>query len=215
MKNPWEKISLADYESHMKLNTVQQLQTMNTIMKGQFAEFPVKTAMVLGVAGGNGLEHADKGKYQKVYGVDVNREYLAECKTRHSALGDILECIPADLLAENAVLPHAELLAANLLVEYIGYRCFQQAVRQVSPEFVSCVIQANPTDGFVSVSPYLHVFDGLEQVHHEIDGQTLAAAMLEIGYGLLGTEEHALPNGKKLVRLDFRREERSNHDSDL
>ncbi len=149
MKNPWEEISLADYESHMKLDSVQQLQTMNAIMRGQFAELPTKTAMVLGVAGGNGLEHVDKGKYRKVYGVDVNREYLAECKTRHGSLGDILECIPADLLAEDTVLPHAELLIANLLVEYIGYGCFQRVIRQVSPEFVSCVIQANPTDGFV------------------------------------------------------------------
>ena len=62
MKNPWEEISLADYESHMKLDSVQQLQTMNAIMRGQFAELPTKTAMVLGVAGGNGLEHVDKGK---------------------------------------------------------------------------------------------------------------------------------------------------------
>ena len=60
-----------------------------------------------------------------------------------------MECIPADLLAEDTVLPHAELLIANLLVEYIGYGCFQRVIRQVSPEFVSCVIQANPTDGFV------------------------------------------------------------------
>ena len=51
MKNPWEEISLADYESHMKLDSVQQLQTMNAIMRGQFAELPTKTAMVLGVAG--------------------------------------------------------------------------------------------------------------------------------------------------------------------
>ena len=99
MKNPWQEISLADYESHMKLDSVQQLQAMNAIMKGQFTDFPVKIAMVLGVAGGNGLEHIDKRKYRKVYGVDINREYLAECKKRHSALGDVLECIWADLLA--------------------------------------------------------------------------------------------------------------------
>lgn len=206
MKNPWEEISLAEYESHMRLDSVRQLQAVNAIMKEQFADFPVDTVMVLGVAGGNGLEHIDRGKYRKAYGVDINREYLAECRKRHSALGDILECIPADLLAEDTILPHAELLAANLLVEYIGYECFQRVVRQVMPAFVSCVIQVNPAEGFVSDSPYTHIFDGLEQVHHEMDGQELAAAMREIGYGLMGTAEHALPNGKKLARLDFRKE---------
>lgn len=206
MKNPWEEISLAQYESHMKLDSVRQLQAVNAIMKEQFADFPAGTVMVLGVAGGTGLEHIDREKYRKVYGVDINREYLAECRRRHGALGDTLECIPADLLAADTVLPHAELLVANLLVEYIGYGCFQRVVRQVVPEFVSCVIQVNPEEGFVSVSPYSHIFDGLERVHHQMDGQELAAAMRETGYRLTGAAEHALPNGKKLVRLDFRKE---------
>ena len=29
MKNPWEEISLSDYENHMKLDSVMQLQAMN------------------------------------------------------------------------------------------------------------------------------------------------------------------------------------------
>ena len=57
MNNPWEEISLDDYEKHMRLDTVKQLQAMNAIMKEQFAAYPAETAMILGVAGGNGLEH--------------------------------------------------------------------------------------------------------------------------------------------------------------
>lgn len=34
MKNPWESISLDDYENHMKLDSVMQLQAMNRMMKG-------------------------------------------------------------------------------------------------------------------------------------------------------------------------------------
>ena len=56
MKNPWEEISLDDYERHMGLGSVMQLQAMNGMMKNQFEDYPVKSAMVLGVAGGgNGL----------------------------------------------------------------------------------------------------------------------------------------------------------------
>ena len=58
MKNPWEEISLDDYEKHMSLNSVMQLQTMNSIMKDQLEDYPVETAAVLGLAGGNGLENA-------------------------------------------------------------------------------------------------------------------------------------------------------------
>ncbi len=34
MENPWKEISLADYENHMKLDSVMQLQVMNEMMKG-------------------------------------------------------------------------------------------------------------------------------------------------------------------------------------
>ena len=34
MLNPWEEILLDDYESHMQLDSVMQLQAMNKMMKG-------------------------------------------------------------------------------------------------------------------------------------------------------------------------------------
>ena len=49
--------------------------------------------MVLGIAGGNGLEHIDKNKYQKVYGIDINTEYLKAVEERYSDISEILECI--------------------------------------------------------------------------------------------------------------------------
>ena len=33
MNNPWEEVSLDDYENHMSLDSVKQLQTMNISMK--------------------------------------------------------------------------------------------------------------------------------------------------------------------------------------
>ena len=64
--NPWEEISLSDYENHMSLNSVKQLQAMNEMMKKQFAAYPVTIAMVFGIAGGNGLEHVNLKKYSKI-----------------------------------------------------------------------------------------------------------------------------------------------------
>ena len=59
--NPWEMIILDDYEKHMSLDSVQQLQKMNTVMKDQFEAYPVKTAMIPGVAGGNRILRDYKG----------------------------------------------------------------------------------------------------------------------------------------------------------
>lgn len=53
---------------------------------------------------------------------------------------------------------------------------------------------------------YLHVFDGLERVHHLMDEKALEQAMREIEYRKKERSEHILPNGKKLVRMDFVRE---------
>lgn len=202
MRNPWEEIRLEDYENHMQLESVFQLQAMNAMMRAQFAACPAKTVMILGVAGGNGLEHLDPGAWERVYGVDINRDYLVVCGARYPGLGTVLETICADLTVQPE-LPHAELLIANLLVEYIGYNHFRQVVSRVEPRYISCGIQINTDDSFVSDSPYLYVFDGLEAVHHQIEEAALQTCMETIGYRMCLRAEHPLPNGKKLVRLDF------------
>ena len=205
MKNPWEEIPLTDYENHMKLGSVMQLQAMNEMMKGQFDAYPVTSVMIFGIAGGNGLEHIQKGKFKKVYGIDVNASYLKEVVQRYPELDGLLECLRIDLTDEADQLPKAEMVIANLLIEYIGYECFQKAIQHVKPKYVSCMIQINMQDHWVSDSPYLHVFDGLEQVHHQMEEHALENAMLEIDYHAIKTLEHLLPNGKKLVQMDFGR----------
>lgn len=203
MKNPWEGISLSDYENHMKLDSVMQLQAMNEMMKGQLNDYPISNIMILGIAGGNGLEHISKDKFEKVYGVDVNSDYLKEVMHRYPCLDGILKCLCINLLHETDQLPRADMVIANLLIEYIGYECFQKAIRQADPKYVSCIIQINVEDDWVSDSPYLHVFDELAQVHHQIEAYTLEKTMLEINYHTIKTLEHMLPNGKKLVQIDF------------
>ena len=208
MKNPWEEIPLADYENHMKLDSVMQLQAMNEMMKGQLDSYPVSGVMILGVAGGNGLEHISKDKFKKVYGVDVNSAYLQEVVHRYPDLDGLLECLCINLIDEADQLPKTDMVIANLLIEYIGYECFQHAIQHICPQYVSCIIQINMEDNWVSDSPYLHVFDELEQVHHQMDERTLEQTMVETGYHTIKILEHMLPNGKKLVQIDFERSAR-------
>ena len=51
MSNPWKDISLSDYENHMSLDSVMQLQSMNQTMKSQLEDYDVHTVMILGIAG--------------------------------------------------------------------------------------------------------------------------------------------------------------------
>ena len=117
MENPWSQIPLSDYEHHMELSPIQQLQTLNAIMKRQFGQTPIQSAMVLGVAGGNGLEHADPKQISRVYGVDLNQSYLDACAQRYPNLKSVLTCICADLTEPDITLPHADLVIADLPVE--------------------------------------------------------------------------------------------------
>lgn len=203
MNNPWESISLSDYENHMKLDSVMQLQTLNEMMNKQLNAYSVDSVMILGVAGGNGLEHISPEKYSAVYGVDVNPKYLREVEKRYKNLDGTLKCLCVDLLNEVSKLPTADFIIANLLIEYIGYDCFKAVVSHVKPKYVSCGIQINSGSEFVSDSPYLHAFDGLNSVHHQMDSDKLTQAMGEVGYKAVSTIEYFLPNGKKLVQIDF------------
>ena len=208
MSNPWEEISLDDYEKHMSLESVRQLQALDAIMKEQFAAYPVETAAVLGVAGGNGLEHIGIDKFRTVYGIDINVNYLRAVSQRYTQLSGVLECLHIDLINEAEKLPQAQLLIANLLIEYIGYGAFQRAGLQTAPQYVSCVIQINTDEEqWVSESPYLRAFDRLDEVHHQMEEAALTAAMNEIGYSLVLQKSEPLPNGKALVRLDFKKNE--------
>lgn len=204
MSNPWEDIPLSDYENHMSLDSVKQLQAMNSIMKDQFGAYPVDTAMVLGIAGGNGLEHVSKDKYKTVYGVDINADYLKAVETRYGNLAGILKCIKADIINEFGKLPEAQLVIANLLIEYVGYEAFNKAMMRVRPQYISCVIQINIDEHqWVSNSPYLHAFDRLDEVHCQMEDEALTKAMKETGYQKILSESYPLPNGKALLRLDF------------
>ncbi len=101
-------------------------------------------------------------------------------------------------------MPKAQLIIANLLIEYIGYELFKKTVLQVEPEYVSCVIQINTDEHcWVSDSPYLHEFYGLDAIHHQMKERELTTAMEETGYSKILQEAEPHPNGKALLRIDF------------
>ncbi len=205
MVNPWKKIHLSDYENHMSLDSVKQLQSLNLIMKDQLSDYDVHTVMIMGIAGGNGLEHITNEKYQKVYGIDINEEFLRSTSERYKSLADILVCLNIDIVTETDKLPEAELLIANLLVEYVGYEAFTKALEKVKPQYVSCVVQINgDTTQWVSDSPYIHAFDELDSVHHQMEENELTLAMKDVGYKLISKTKESLPNGKSFVRLDYK-----------
>ncbi len=203
MSNPFLEIPLDIYEKHMSLETVQQLPILNRIMKKQLYSYKVNRVMILGIAGGNGLEHIETQKIDRVYGVDINDGYLETCRQRYPDLSGHFETVCADLNNKKVNLPKAELVIANLFVEYIGYDAFVHHMKKISPKYISVVIQINEQDGFVSESPYIHAFDRVPEVHHQMEEKELSDVLAGIGYVKLYREEIPLPNGKKFIQTDY------------
>ncbi|SHO45143.1 hypothetical protein [Anaerocolumna xylanovorans] len=193
--NPWLTIDLPDYENHMCHASVCGLQALNEMMDSQINKYDVKTAMILGIAEVNGLNHINPDKFEKVYGVDINSNYLALCLERYKNLSGIFEPLHIDLTQNVSELPEARLLVADLLLEYIGLNCFLKVVEQVKPEYISCILQINTDESFV--------FDGSEDVSHPITLYELTKAMFQIHYELNIADERELPDCKKLLQLDY------------
>lgn len=82
MDNIWEKVPLENYEKHMSHETVGQQQLLSELTRKYLQRLTPKTTMFLGVSGGNGLEYIDNTITDKVYGIDINKEYLLETKNR-------------------------------------------------------------------------------------------------------------------------------------
>jgi len=205
MNNPWEKIDLDIYETHMSSDSVFQLQTLNEITRQQLTRYKHSKVAILGIAAGNGLENIDRNSTEKVYGFDVNSKYLDICKQRYLHFEDILELICCDLSDVQTKLPNTNILICNLIIEYLGIENFVKLIRnnKKNVEIISSVIQKNNNSCFVSSSNLYSAFDPILTIHNDINDRNLIDAFEEIEFDCIQKEMYPLPNGKELIRIDF------------
>ena len=204
MRNPWRDVPLDQYEKHMAEQKIYQLQELNRLMERQLNGYDVHSVAILGVAGGNGLEHIAAGQYKTIVGVDINENYLNTCWRRYPQLQSCLQLLCVDLRQSEISLPQVDLVVADLILEYIGMGAFFHCLAVVKPEIVSCVVQQNQKEAFVSPSPYSQGLQKVEDIHQDIDPAELVALMKGSGWSVILREEIPMPNGKRLIRLDFR-----------
>ncbi len=69
---------------------------------------------------------------------------------------------------------------------------------------LSCMIQRNDEEGFVSSTEDASAFDALATLAADIEPEALAGLLSDAGFEAVGSFEYSLPNGKTLVRQDFR-----------
>lgn len=153
MSNPWLAVPLSDYEQHMSSAEVQQLDALSDLFAEAIRRCLPSSVAVLGIAGGNGLDHINSEVTARVVGLDVNPLYLEAVRERYSHLAG-LETYCIDLSKQNVALEPVQLVHAALIFEHAGVdRCLDNALSMILPGGDLSVVLQLPTESVPAVTP--------------------------------------------------------------
>ena len=205
MPNPWLSIPLEDYEGHMGSAAVQQLTALSELFRQTLKRYRPESVAVLGVAGGNGLEHIDSTVTKRVIGVDINQRYLDEVRRRFEALPG-LELYCRDLAEGDMRLPQVSLVYAALIFEHVGIgRALDNALSLVEPWGTFCVVLQLPSTSEPGVGTTSYgSMQMLKQDFALVDRGELQDVLTQKGFRLVEQGQRTLPGGKAFWLGAFR-----------
>jgi len=197
MSNPWLSIPLEEYEGHMSSTAVQQLTALSELFKHVLDSCLPESVAVLGIAGGNGLEHIDGGGTKRIVGLDINARYVDDVKRRFGTLAG-LELYRADLTERDLSLTPVKLAHAALIFEHVGLGiALDNAVSLVAPGGkLSVVLQLPSSDQQNVTSTCYTSMQRLKQGFALVDIGGFQALMEQKGFRLVEQEYRSLPAGK-------------------
>ena len=205
--NPWLALPLEDYEGHMGSAAVNQLAPLADLFGEALVRLRPRSVAVLGVAGGNGLEHVDGTLTTRVVGIDVNPAYLAATRARFPDLRGLeLHC--ADL--ERDDVPDVEpvsLVHVGLVFEHTGTgRCLDTAVKLVAAGGHLSVVLQLPSETHAAVTP--SGFESMATLADDfafVDPHQLRRMLAQRDLRLMHQARRTLSSGKALWWGSFER----------
>jgi SAM-dependent methyltransferase len=206
MTNPWLWIPLGDYEGHMSRPDVRQLRALSDLFKRAVELARPKSVAILGVAGGNGLEHLADAGLGRIVAIDINMEYLEQTRQRfknYSALE--LHC--ADLTVDRLRLQPVDLVHAALIFEHAGTEnALENAVSLVGRHGRLSIVLQLPTPEQVPVALSTYASMQALRDHFTFVDRDLLHASLE-DHGFINETEHTiqLPGNKAFWHGTFAR----------
>jgi hypothetical protein len=136
----------------MGSEAVRQLAALSEVFRRTLNRHRPESVAVLGVAGGNGLEHIDPTVTKRVIGIDINQRYLSEVQRRFEALAG-LELYCRDLGEGELGLPRVDLVHAALIFEHAGLdRALGNALSLLDPSGVLSVVLQLPSTSELGVA---------------------------------------------------------------
>ena len=199
MSNPWLSISLEDYEGHMCSPAVGQLTILAELFKSVLGRYRPESVAILGVAGGNGLEHIDCTVTKRTVGVDINRRYLDEAGQRFGTLAGLeLHC--CDLAGSSVNLAPVALVHAALIFEHVGLGiALKNALSLIAAGGrLSVVLQLPSTEEQSVASTSYTSMQALKHDFTLIDPGEFQSRLRPKGFELVEEQTRSLPGGKAL-----------------
>ena len=199
MANPWLSIPLQDYEGHMGRDNAQQLSVLSELFKRALDICTPDSVAVLGIAGGNGLEHLDHATIRRVVGFDINARYLDEVRRRFGTYPNLeLHCV--DLSEGELRIQPVALVHAALFFEHTGLGgALDNALSLVAPEGRLSVVLQLPDRQQQNVTPTAYAsMQALAESFSLVDVSCFRALLEKQGFRLLNEELRPLPTGKAL-----------------
>lgn len=207
MANPWLYVPLADYEGHMNSAEIQQLGALSDLFAEALALRRPESVVVLGIAGGNGLDRIDANVTRRVVGLDVNEQYLDAVRERYAYLSGLeLHCIDFGNSVLN--LSPVQLVHAALVFEHAGVdRCLENALSLVAPGGTLSVVLQLPSDIGSGVSPSRFAsIQNLKSHFSLIDSAWLCKTLEERRFRVAHQTRRPVPAGKAFWMGIFEKE---------
>ena len=197
MSNPWLSVPLAEYEQHMNSAEVRQLSALSELFAEAITRCRPSSIAVLGIAGGNGLEHIDSSVTTRIVGLDLNPQYLESVKERYPHLpGLYLRCV--NLSEQRIALEPVQLVHAALIFEHAGVeRCLENAIALTAQGGnLSVVIQLPAESGEAEGASR---FASIEKLHAHlsmVSPKWVCESLAGRGFRLVQETTRELPAGK-------------------
>lgn len=185
---------------------VHQLDALAELFAEALAYCRPASVAVLGIAGGNGLQHVDWTITKRVAGLDVNPSYLEAVRGRYGSKCDVeLHCV--DLAEQRVALEPMELVHAALVLEHAGVElCLENALSLVAPGGALSVVLQLPTEVEQNVAATR--FPSMQTLKSHfalVDPEWLCQTLAERGFRLTREGRRSLPAGKGFWMGVFRR----------
>lgn len=197
MSNPWLAVPLSDYERHMSSARVGQLAVLSDLFAEVVRRCRPESIAILGVGGGNGLDHIDRSLTRRVVGIDLNPIYLEAVRQRYSSLPG-LDLLCADLSEQILRVDPVQLVHAALIFEHAGIgRCLENAISMAAPGGnLSVVLQLPAGNGAREIASRFTSIRELKSHFSLVSPACIRQALEERGFQMTEQTTRALPGSK-------------------